>query len=528
MHLLSLLSPSKSKLIIVMLSFLIALFTIIPVLKSGISGTFYSIDPDAVYTANALLFIKDKQIFYTDHPGTPAIVVSALALSPFRLYAKYISHEPFISWAYENFPVIFLYLRMWQSLMLFISLTIFALSVYSLCKSILPVLTLFLTLLAFVPFYYIGNIISAESFSFLVVSIWLYLLMVFMVNNKKTSVALLSLVGGFSFAVRATNFFLLPASLMTILYVGGKITSKFKLLLKNLLLIFAGFFIGVLPIKNGPVYVINRLYDFAGASGIHGTGNRTLFDLQTYYQSAHSFFDRDREALFVFIFFSVVVALSLFVARGTYKRIAWLALPFIFGAFVFAKYSLAHYQITNYALVAAIGSILFYQAVLKLHFQIHARTLLNLTINASLLLIAVLIFTSFSISQRYQSGILITISKSTLLAKFSDNNHTPQTTVWEWGPSRDFALLWVRDYTGVFDEQIRNTNPGVYELRTNPFNLRVSSNEIKPIDSCWGRMYLQNQTIPIFLKEFPKYGPFVEEISNTDMSVIKGRDCNDN
>jgi hypothetical protein len=133
MRLLNTLYRQKTSVVIVILALLVAILTTSPVIKGGLDRVFYSIDPDVVYTANALLYIKSGFVSYFDHPGTPAIVLISYFLIPFRAYAKFVQHTPFVSWIFGNYALTFFYLRMMQSVLLFIYLLVIFFSFFCLC-----------------------------------------------------------------------------------------------------------------------------------------------------------------------------------------------------------------------------------------------------------------------------------------------------------------------------------------------------------------------------------------------------------
>jgi len=498
-------------LLVFSLCIIIAFAIILPVIKGGNRSVFYSIDPDSMYSASILLYIKKGFIIYDGHPGTPAIVFLAFTLTPLRLLAKFVASTPFIDWVFNNYSSVFMYLRIWQSILLFGSLLIIALSMSKLVNKILPIFTVFVMLLLFNPFYYLGSTISAESFSFFMVSIWLFILVYQIFNDDLVSLFFLTLFAGLAFAARATNLFLLPATLVAVLYYKSTIKTKLILLLFSLVNIIAGFVIGVSPIKQGPISVLKSVWGYSSTTGVEGGGQHIFFSLPVYISSAMSYFTSNTFATISFLLFSATSLIAFFLIKEKiFKEIALISLIFSAGALIFAKYPLAHYETANYLVIVFFGSALLYKLCYKFN----------------LILIILSIFLIVPVFRGYYADISKQQENTVYLESFVRNNPANVATLWEWAKTEDFVYLWTRNYSGgIFDDRLSVLNPKIYQL-VYLKDVRISINEDENIsDVCWDEMYIQKSSLETFLNINPVMNLSVKEIPGEDMYFVKSNHC---
>lgn len=511
MRLLNILWRQKAKILIVVLAFLISFLTIAPILKGGLDKVFYTIDPDVVYAANAFLYIKNGYVSYFDHPGTPAIILISFFLAPIRIYAKYIQHTPFINWVFNHYALTFLYLRIWQSVLLFASLTIVSISMWLMTKKPLPVILLFLALLSFGPFYYLGSVISADTFAFFITSIWLLILSFYLNRRNDIFLFALSFIVGFSFAGRATNFFLMPATLVIIFLEKSKILQKVLKTLLAIVTISAGFVIGISPTRTHISTVLNTIFGFAGTTGAHMSGEKTFFNAQAFINSAGTFFYRDTLATAIVIISAIFALIYLFKKEYLHEKIAVITLIFSLGAIIFAKFPLSHYQIANYLIIAFCGSILF-------------SRLSKITVY---LTIIVLLLSMIPITKGYLEGVTQSLNRSGYLEQFVTDNPPKYASVWEGERVKEFAYLWNRNYAdGMFDDELGNLPQKIYELKSNLTEIGVSKyTDVDLFSVCWDELYVQKTSLESLLKLYPELGKSVQQISDTGVLLVRSDHC---
>src|SRR3989344_3727571 len=127
---------SRAWVLVVVLSLLTSVISIWPMLKSGVSGVFYTVDPDVQYLSNSFSFIEKGQIQYDVHPGTPTIMLHAFALWPLRIYVKLIENMPFMTWVFRNISLTYFYIRVFQALWLGFAMSLFLSAIYVYSKSL--------------------------------------------------------------------------------------------------------------------------------------------------------------------------------------------------------------------------------------------------------------------------------------------------------------------------------------------------------------------------------------------------------
>lgn len=511
MHLLNILWRKKDKLLIVLLSATIAFLIAAPVLKGGLDKVFYSVDPEVMYVANALLFIKNGLISYADHPGTPAIVFISYSLIPFRFIAKYIEHSSFITFIFNNLSFIFIYLRILQSGVIFVSLLLAGFGLRLLTKSILPVLLLFLMLLSFSTFYFAGTAISAEPLTYLIISFWLLLLTLYLKDSRNKYLIGLCFLAGFSFANRATNLFTVPASLVLILFSQKTWMKKFFMGFISLAVSYGGFLVGIMPLRRNPVTVFEGVFKFANSTGIHLTGEHKLFDLQTYISSVNILLKSDSIAAMILLSGLVLAIISLVVGRRVQKILSLLVIIFSIAVLIYAKFPMSHYQNANYFIISFVTAILAY----------------NLSKKLCLILILVLLFFFTPVAERYINEVTGLQNHYYSIEESVKNNPSKFATVWDWWSSRDFAYLWIRDYSiGLFDEELSALPVKIYQLDSPLVKIETSYYEEKDIfDVCWDRMYVQQISLDRLTKMYPKIQNMVQEVPNTNLYLISSSHC---
>lgn len=512
MRLLNILYLQRIKLLFLLVAFLIALLTFSPVIRGGERGVFFSIDPDVVYVANALLYIKKGVIYMYVHPGTPAIRLIAQTLLPLRIYAKFVARTPFVDWVFINYSLVLYYLRMIMSLLLFISLYISFNAIFFITKKTISAFLLALGLLSYGAFYYLGVSISPDPFSFFTVSVWLSILTLYLSKENDLYLSFLFLVAGVSLAARATNIFLIPATgLLVLLENSFQISKRVTRLLKLSSCTAVGFIIGLWPLSRTVISDLTQTFIYGSSTGVHGSGSQTLYKLSDYITSAKSFLDRDFVATLIFLLIALLAFVSLFSTKTKFRKISAIILIFVIGAFAFAKFSLPHYQITNYYVVVFLGILLlskYYKAIY-------------------LIAVPVLLITILPLTKNYLQTVSLAEDNSAYLENFIKDHPSRSATVWEWSRTKEFSYLWTRNYSsGIFDEQLSRLRPGLFQLILDQDKIRINNSLDKEIfDVCWDKMYIQQPSLETFLKLHPEFGNSVQKVPNGNMFLIESNHC---
>ena len=511
MRLLNILWRQKAKILIVVLAFLISFLTISPILKGGTDKVFYAIDPDVVYAANAFLYAKSGYVSYFDHPGTPAIVLISFFLIPLRIYAKFVQHTPFISWVFNHYALTFFYLRVSQSVLLFTSLLILSVAMRLLVKKMAPIFLLFLALLSFSSFYDIGATISADTFAFFIASVWLLLLSHCFIRKDNLFLFLLALTAGIAFADRATNFFLLPASLAVVLIEKNGFREKILMTFFSVVIMVTGFVIGVSPTRTHLTTILKTIFGFASTTGIHMSGEKTLFSYKAFISSAATFFYRDTLATVIVIAVTILAITCLFMRQKSYKKIAFVVLIFSLGAVVFAKFPLLHYQIANYLVIVFCGAFIFARLPKRIVY----------------LVMIILLFFVMPISKEYLTSKTMTLNQAGFLEQFAKDNPPKYASVWQWAPIKEYAYLWNRDYAdGMFDTELSGLPVKIYELTPNLMKIGVSKyTDVNIFSTCWDELYVNKSSINSILNRYPELSKSVQEIPGVDMLLLRSSHC---
>lgn len=354
----------KNKLILYLM--LIAIFILgYPLVVYGIDKTFfYSMDPDVVYTTNALLYTKAKVITYLDHPGTPTIVILYYLYFPLRIIAKYWLHISFIQWSFDNFAFLTYYLRIFQLVISSVGLLIFLNLIKTMVKSKTS------TIIAFCLIFAFGGMTTAitivpENFSFLLVACWLTVFYKFTKNRKYLWNIILAVISGFAFANKFTNIFLIIASLFLPFFITGlKLKQKALMVGINSILSLLTFFLGIWPIKDKLTGIVEWGKNLFTHAGSYGSGTQSIFDPLTYFSSV-AVLIRDNPILFIFICFSLVFFLFLVIKKKLDIKdpVVFLVVIAFVGIATFAKYTVIRYNYIHIQLI--IFSLLYFLSKLK-------------------------------------------------------------------------------------------------------------------------------------------------------------------
>lgn len=493
------------------LTVLILLPSFLAITKASFNGIFFSIDPDVMYVSNALSFIQNHQIHYFDHPGTPSIILLSLLLTPLRFYTKFLVHTNFIYWSAFHYGIIFFYSRICMLFIAGTGLLILFYAVHKYTKRNFSMFVILLALLAFTPFYYLGTSISAEALSFTLASIWLLLFVHYAKTNNKLFLYILAFLSGFSFANRATSVALGISILALSIFYGGK-GFKFKLLtvVRVLLIEILGYYMGLWPISNKIFTVTKVLLLLGGGSSIHGGGMGQVFRLEAFLTSVNTIFNTDTQAVLAFLAVLIICIVSFFSKDSKDRKMGIIGICAGMVAVLFAKFPLIHYQTTNYLVIIFVGSVF-----------ISRRLVL------SVLFTTIMLFCTRTVLLDYQKSITRNVNKAILLQNYQDSHPASVGTVWEFGKTKNFAILWSRYWgRGLFEDEIQQRTPPLYESENKFRQIEISSAQQKKLfDVCWDQLYLQDSSLDAFLNNNYEKDIRINKIHNTDIDVIFSTHC---
>lgn len=511
-------SRERTKNLLIVLLAAAALVVVLPIIITGTSGVFYNIDPGAVYIGNALSYVKSNTIHYRDHPGTPAIFLIASSFWPLRIFAKLVVHVPFISWAFTNIRTVFLYSRLFQSFLFMFSITLFLLAIHRATKSILPVIFAWLALFTFTFFPRLGIKVSAETTSFLIISIWLLIFTRFMKNKSPLTVLILSLISGIAVANKFNNIVLVFASLLMIFSIESlKMKQKIYNMFVNGLMASVGFIIGTWPIRRSYPVMFARLFKVAMQSGpkaAHGVGENSFIDLGLYFESVARFFQAERWAVYIFLFVLALVIYEVVIRKIRIKSpVVVLLFAVLVNILLILKYPLNYYQLPNYFIIVFIGSILL------------QRRLMPLQVIFCLALIP-LVFLNI---QRHFFLSTKDINNSVILEEYIKEHPAKYATLWDFGRAQDFVYIWIRGWArGIFSEELSMQRPDLLELKSDYKTVYLDDKYINSkniFDACWDKLYIREPRAKVLLDKYPDQKLEYTPISNTRIWEIESKHC---
>ncbi len=503
--------PKNSLIPQLVLTLVIWLAVFLPILISGSAGIFYSTDPDVVYVANALSYIKQGQINYIDHPGTPTIRLIATSLWPLRIYAK-LARQPFVWWTTLHFSELYLYLRLFQSLVFATSVFVFLSAIKKQTNHLMPLLFGALALFTFSFLPYLGAAIIPETTSFLFISIWLFIFTYFCKERSPILLPVLSLVAGLTLANKFSNLFLVLGSLSLVLSLDLTRRQKIANLIFNTLVMAVGFIFGTWPIHNHYPLMFAWIVRLFTTTQIHGNGDIAIFNFDAYRLSFLTLINLERTA--VLVTFAVLALFLINILKRAQKAMVALVVLLIsslLGIVVFAKYPLSHYQLANFLVIVFLGSICLEKVRLPLQILICSTLLLLVP----------------PVLNNYYTQITNAIGDSRNLETYLRQNPSDKPVVWEWARVSDYAMLWTRSWgNNVNGPELKILKPNLWELKTGFKYIVLSDTDIREVSSaCWDKLYIQKVSAPTFLMLYPNKSLYYQAITGTSMGVITSLHC---
>jgi hypothetical protein len=483
--------------------------------RIGPQSTFYTIDPDVPYFANALLFLTEGKIIFNSHPGTPTIMLLSCALFPIRLYAGLILHTPFLKLVFENMQATFHYLRYFQSILFSLSVSILLLAVYNSTRSRLSVVLAWVALFSFSMLPHFGTSIVPETLSLFFVSAWLLAFSLFdKARSWPTCLAMLVL-SGLGLANKFTNLPLALASLgMVFTLENCDLKQKINKFIYASGVILITFAVFTWPVRYGYPQLFQWVKTLATTTAIQGGGKKAIFDLGSYLFSVKTLIKQELLPFYLIIATVAAAAYRSFLKKGKLVD----PLNFLIGGAVVsiaisAKYYLSYYQLANYTLMVFAATLLFKKI----------PNVLKLT------LVAIMVFTVISNVKIFYTNVLLSSRKVEVLEKYTDENPPHIAAVWQWGRVKNFAILWTRDWSGarVFVNELANYKPTLYELNPDFESVTLGNGEKKSLfDACWDQLYLLKASLDTFLsKNSEKISNYKILPGTDDMVYITSNHC---
>ena len=519
MHSLNILWQKRHSLLIILLS-LVAILPTLPIFKSGTNGVFYNMDPEMALIGNALSYTKNGIIYYRDHPGTPTISLISLSFVPLRIYAKFIAHDNFISWTFNHFRFLFLYVRYGMILLFLTSTLVYLSSIYRISKSIWVVIFSLFSVLAFSFTPRMGGAVLTENLSYLLISLWLLFLVKLNQNDNPLLTVAMFLLSGYAIGNKYNNF---PLLVVTIAYIlSSKGLDTFQKMLNILvggILSLVGFFIAIWPIRESFVLLIKQILKVlfqSGPNAAHGTSETlTAFDLGSYISSTTNYYRSEPLAFTMLCIFFLIILVDLFMfrimkAKSNHKILFQLVAVFISAIFIL-KYPLGYYQFPSYLL------IVFYLSYFLAK------------VNKYIVILITFIVGFFCINnlKNYEYDLIKNINNSILLENRQEFNPPKTTTLWDYGPAEDFMKIWIRGWTGgIYDIELRNHRPDILELKSDYQTVYLNLYDHKSIfDVCWDKLYIRENRALVFLDLYKQKKFEVTPIGNTGIWEIKSNHC---
>jgi len=504
----------KNLLLTLILSLISVILAIYPLLSGGTRAAIYNFEPEVVYISNALKYTLTHEIIYSDHPGTPAIVLVAKSFVPLRLYAKYIVKTPFLNWTIRNQAWFYYYSRLFQTGIFFLALLLFLNSIRRVSSSGKTVFFAWLALMSFSYFLYLGPIIQSEPTSFLIISIWFVFFIPFMSKPSIKYLIPLAFLSGLSISNKFTNISYPLASLLFVFSLPAKkISRRFYYLFVTGLLVVTGFIFGIWPVRNNYPFLINWIIRLATHSGVHGGGSPEIFSPVSYFHSLTGFTQSEKGIFLIMVLagFGVFNALVRKRIKISHPLVLFF-LSLLSWTLVMAKYPLNHYQTPNVLGFIFIASVYFTAT----------KKYLRVIIVSFLLLIAAVS------TSTYLKDNIREVKMTLALEQFVSTHPALSATVWEWGKSLDFSLLHSRGWIGkTYSDILTVFKPNLYDLTVDMKGLNLVAGDTKPVFSvCWDQLYIQGSELQRFISLYPDHRLVVTPIPESkNMLLVTSTHC---
>lgn len=489
------------------------LLTVLPLIKYGLNSAFFIIDPEAIYIGNAVSYIKQHIIFYAEHPGTPSVLMLAFSYWPFRVYAKLIAHQQFVSWVFDNISLVFYYSRFVSFVVFTFSLLIYSFSIFRLTKSILSVIFFELAVMSFSFMPRLGSEVVPETLSFFITAIWVYFFSRFLESKSSIKILILGFISGMAVANKFTNVILIVASLALIFSLkGGFWKQRIKDMFLSLLTFVMGFVLFTWPVRRIYSIIFKWAYQIVSHTGVWGSGEMGFFNWKVYVEAFRNLINSNPVTL-VIVLISTFILIYVLISKKIKVNIAILVtfLSSLLVALLFMKFPRIHYILIPYVIIVLTCSVIVNKLPQFLKYM----------------LVVVLLFFFAGNIKNYFSFMNNNIGDSIKLQKYISENSTQKATLWDYGRVRDFVFIWIRDGTqGIFDEDLKLKRPNLLELKSDYETALLDFNtSVDVFKACWDNLYIRTDRGEIFLEKYPDRELKNELVDKSDIMVIKSNHC---
>lgn len=498
-----------------LLSLILTLSALLP-FTVGPASPFFNIDPDVVYVTNALSFIVRRQIPYVDHPGTPYILTLAASYTPLRFYAKYISRLPFIDWSLTNFRWLMAYSRGVAVLIFSLGMFVYLSAIWKLTRSNLSLIVALSMLMSYSPTLFYFTRVIPENFLLITTAIWVWLLFYFLEHPTWWRFALWGLTAVLSLAAKLTS---LPQVLIVfftgflLLFISAKKTLLY--LIFSVFFCGMGFLVFTWPVRHQYPQIISWSRALAGHTGVYGTGKQTWFDYNTILASSQIIYRSEPSMVNIFLL-TPLVFLVVWPNLKSKNRsvIGGVILVTEVFAVLFAKYPNPHYLFSIWLILIVVLLYLINSS------KSHIRVLLVLFILLTLFIPATVINYNRYISFHRRLFILARMEQFI-------SDHPPRImTLWEYGDTKDFSLLWGRSWSGEFyGTQLSQIYPKLGEM-ISLTNYRNNTGQISDLYSvCWDQLYLRTLLVGKFMSTHAGRYFVISATPDPEMVLITSNHC---
>lgn len=382
-------------------------------------------------------------------------------------------------------------------------------------KSRLLIIFSWVGVLSFSFLPYLGSSILPETTSFLLVSIWLSIFTRFSKIPQLKSLVFLSFIAGVATGNKLINAFLIIASTCLSL---STINQTYKQKIKNMTLCLTSSMVGFVwstwPVRSSYYSLLTWATKLFISSDVHAQGKTTIIDPALYLQSIHSFISTNPLPLLLIL---MLVATTLHAVLIKKEKISSplvvISLVTLGCIAVFFKYTLSYYQLMPYIVV-----------VYLLGFR--------LANYKPLIFVSMLIFVLYGLTPSIKNYFRATsqaMKQAASLTDFVDNHSSNSTTVWEWGSSRQFALLWGQPYGQAFPPRmVAEISPPFYQIKDNFKKLTQDGMTNYDVFSiCWHHLYLQQSSLLTFFNQFPDrlFTTVLIPGTNPPMALVESEHC---
>lgn len=242
--------------------------------------------------------------------------------------------------------------------------------------------------------------------------------------------------------------------------------------------------------------LINWTISLATHSGKYGTGNKILFDWPVYKNSFLAIVRAETLMVKLFIFSFLIYLSSLFFKFFQIKKrqkiiLGITAIVSITTSLIFAKFNRSYYQIAHLFIFISLLVLVFNKS----------KNLKPLILISSIILAVFLMPKRISTHLNSVQG----FKKLAFLEEQIASSPPKHMTLWEYGNTKDFSLIWGRSWSGEFyGSELSKLYPHLGEM-VGFKHYRSNKPETFPLfDVCWDQLYIQTSSLSKLQKNFPE------------------------